>query len=233
MESDVFNKAQNRKAIPIGRVLFLLLIILFFEIGSSLIYINFIGKNRINPLLFTAIQRIFEMCLVFGFMFKWHYGVSHLGLSRNRIKNGLIHGLFWCLGFGFLVGLFAIVLLSFGVNPHHLLKPGRIKPSDFLTTPSDLMLKISIQCLLGPMVEDLVFIGLIYNAFRARLNLFLSVLTVAALFALAHGCISLSSIIPFVGGLLFTLSFEFSGSLITPIIIHSCGNLAILMIQLL
>jgi membrane protease YdiL (CAAX protease family) len=97
----------------------------------------------------------------------------------------------------------------------------------------ELVTYILAGCILGPAVEDLVFIGLLYNGLRTRLNLVLSVLIVASLFALAHGWISLGLIIQFVGGLLFTLSFEFSGSLLTPIIIHWSGNLALLAVQLL
>ncbi len=85
------------------------------------------------------------------------------------------------------------------------------------------------------MVEDLLFTGLIYNSLRTKLNIVFSSFIVSMLFASVHalvqGFFSMALIVQFVGGLLFTLSFEFSDSLLTPIIIHWCGNIAILTIQ--
>ena len=156
----------------------------------------------------------------------WGYKLRHLGISKSRLNIGLFHGILWCLGFGVMVGILALLLLLFGINPFYIL--GRAQ----FGRPLDLFAYIMIGCLWGPMVEDLVFIGLFYNGLRRRLNIFISSLIVATFFALAHEFISLYLMIQFVGGLLFTLSFEFSGSLITPIIIHTCGNLAILTIQL-
>jgi membrane protease YdiL (CAAX protease family) len=183
------------------------------------------------PLFFTAIQRIADLAIILGFIFKWGYCFDHLGLSANRFKKGIIHGLFWCLGFGLLVVLIGAGLYSFGVNSRLFL--GHIKT----WTLTGLINYILVGCFLGPMVEDLLFTGLIYNGLRAKLNIAFSALIVSILFAFVHafvhGFISISLIIQFMGGLLFTLSFEFSGSLLTPMIIHWCGNMAILTIQII
>ena len=227
MESVIYKAQNNRKAIPIGKALMLLSLIICLEIGSTFIYHIFIGKARISPLFITAIQRIAVIIVLLGFIFKWGYCFDHLGLSTTKFKQGIIHGLFWCIGFGMLVGLFGGILWIFGVNPRSLI--GHTKA----WTPIGLVAYILVGCLLGPIVEDLVFTGLIYNGLRAKLNIAFSVLLVSIFFALAHGFISMSLIIQFIGGVLFTLSFEFSGSLLTPMIIHWCGNIAILTIQIL
>ena len=181
------------------------------------------------PLFFTAIQRIVDITVILGFIFKWGYCLDHLGLSPNRFKRGVIHGLIWCLGFGLLVVFIGTGLYFSGVNPFLLFGHKKNRALAGLIT------YILVGCFLGPMVEDLLFTGLIYNGIRTKLNIAFSSLIVSMLFASVHGLVlgffSIALIIQFVGGLLFTLSFEFSGSLFTPMIIHWCGNIAILMIQ--
>ncbi|MGA1864711.1 MAG: lysostaphin resistance A-like protein [bacterium] len=186
-------------------------------------------RVRIVPLFFTAIQRIADLGIILGFIFKWGYCFEHLGLSAKRFKKGIIHGLFWCLGFGLIVAFIGAGLYLFGVNPFSFFRHTQNY------SLSGLITYILIGCFLGPMVEDLVFTGLIYNGLRTKLNIALSALIVSIFFASVHafGFISIFLIIQFVGGLLFTLSFEFSGSLLTPMIIHCCGNMAIFAIQMI
>lgn len=227
MESVGPVEKNERKAIPIGKIVILIFLILLVEIGGAIIYQMFIGRIRLDPLFFVALQRLAGLALVFGFLLKWGYGPDHLGLSAGRIKQGIVHGILWSLGFGLIVSLIGTCLWTSGTNPLSFFS------STKAWAPIEMVTYILVGCLLGPAVEDLVFIGLLYNGLRTRLNLAFSVVIVASLFALAHGWIFMGLIIQFVGGLLFTLSFEFSGSLLTPILIHWSGNLALLAVQLL
>jgi membrane protease YdiL (CAAX protease family) len=231
MESVIFKAQPNRKAIPIGNALILLFLIICLETGSIFLYPMFIEKARMSPIFFTAIQRIADLAIILILIFKWGYCFEHLGLAANRFKKGIIHGLFWCLGFGLLVVVLGAGLYLFGVNPFSFLGYTNNRSLTGLIT------YILVGCFLGPMVEDLLFTGLIYNGLRTKLNIAFSSLIVSILFAsihaLVYGFVSISLIIQFIGGLLFTLSFEFSGSLLTPMIIHWCGNMAILTIQIL
>ena len=229
MESAIFKAQPNRKAIGIGKSLILLFLIICLEIGGIFLYRFFKCKAIMVPLFFTGIQRIADIILILGFIFKWGYCLDHLGLSANRFKQGIIHGLIWCLGFGLLVAFIGAGLYFSGVNAFSFF--GHTK-NRALTR---IIAYILIGCFLGPMIEDLLFTGLLYNAIRTKLNIAFSSLIVSMLFATVHavaqGFFSIALIIQFVGGLLFTLSFEFSGSLLTPIIIHWCGNITILAIQ--
>ena len=231
MESVIFKAQPDRKAIPIGKALFLLFLIICLEAGSLFLYPLLMNKARIAPLFFTAIQRIADLAIILGFIFKWGYCFEHLGLSAKRLKKGIIHGFFWCMGFGLVVALISAVLYFLGINPFLFLRCTKNRSLTGIIT------YILIGCFLGPMVEDLLFTGLIYNGLRTRLNIAYSSLIVSILFAsvhaIAYGFISIALIIQFVGGLLFTLSFEFSGSLLTPMIIHWCGNMAIFAIQII
>ncbi|MGA1839105.1 MAG: lysostaphin resistance A-like protein [bacterium] len=231
MESVIFKAQPDRKAIPIGKAFILLFFIICIEAGSVFLYLLLMKRVRIVPLFFTAIQRIADLAIILGFIFKWGYCFEHLGLSAKRFKKGIIHGLFWCMGFGSLVALIGAVLYFFGINPLLFLRCSKNRSLTGIIT------YILVGCFLGPVVEDLLFTGLIYNGLRTRLNIAYSSLIVSILFAsvhaIAYGFVSIALIIQFVGGLLFTLSFEFSGSLLTPMIIHWCGNIAILAIQMI
>ncbi|MGA1845371.1 MAG: lysostaphin resistance A-like protein, partial [bacterium] len=165
--------------------------------------------------------------LIVGFLAYWGYGPDYVGLSPSLFRRGFLHGILWCCGFGACVGAVGVILHLAGIPVHMILGSMRMQSARRLVT------YVLVGCLIGPMVEDLVFIGLIYNALRRRIPLLLAMAVVVPLFAAAHGRISFSLGIQALGAILFTLSFEYSGSLLTPMIIHACGNLAILAVQLL
>jgi len=96
---------NGRKAIPIGKIGIIFSLILLIEIGGVYIYEIFIGRTRLEPIFFVALQRLTGLALIFGLLFKWGYGPDHMGLSAGRIKRGIVHGLLWSLGFGLIVGL--------------------------------------------------------------------------------------------------------------------------------
>ncbi|MBN2372984.1 CPBP family intramembrane metalloprotease [bacterium] len=217
----------ERYALPAGRAFILVLLLISLEIIGNLVYQTVLSESRIDPLIFTGILRAIGMAAILGLAFKWGYSLSHIGLSAGRLKKGLKHGLLWCAGFGLAVGISGAILFLSGTNPLSFF--GRAGSRN----TSGIIAYFLIGCLIGPIVEDMAFIGIIYNSLRARLNLVFSVLIVAGIFAAAHGLISLSLLIQFTGALLFTLSFEFSGSLLAPLIIHCAGNMAIFAIQFL
>lgn len=217
----------DRYALPIGRASVLLLLLLSLEIIGAFVYQTVLSESRIDPLIFTGILRAIGMAAILGFAFKWGYSLSHIGLSAGRLKKGLKHGLLWCAGFGLAVSISGAILFLSGANPLSFFGHAGSRNT------SGIIAYFLIGCLIGPIVEDMTFIGIIYNSLRARLNPVFSVLIVAGIFAAAHGFISLSLLIQFTGALLFTLSFEFSGSLLAPLIIHCAGNMAIFAIQLL
>lgn len=219
--------SNDRRALPIGRAVLLFCAILCIELGGVVGYNLFLKKLHIPPLIFTAIQRIIMASLIIGMTIKWGNGLESLGLSKYRVRAGFKQGMLWSLGFGLLVGFTGSVFFIFGINPVSLIS------SACSWTTSKIITYILIGCVLGPAVEDLVFVGLLYNSIRTRLNLVLSVLGIATIFALAHGLFAFSLIIQFTGGLLFVLSFESSDSLIAPMIIHCLGNMALLALQLL
>lgn len=227
MEPVVFEEKHDTKALPIDKAFFLFFLLICLEIGSAIFYQRSLRAAGVPSLIFIALQRIAGGGLIIGFMAFWEYGPDHVGLSPSLFRKGFLHGILWCCGFGVFVGCVGGILYLAGIPVHSLFGSTRFQSACGLIT------YMLVGCLLGPMVEDLVFIGLFYNALRRRVPLLLSIAIVVPLFAAAHGHFSVFLIIQALGAILFTLSFEYSGSLLTPMIIHSCGNLAILAMQLL
>lgn len=84
--------------------------------------------------------------------------------------------------------------------------------------------------LIGPILEELVFTLLIYSSLRKRLNIPLALLINVAAFALAHGSRGQIPWPQAAGGIAFCLTFEYSGALLAPILVHCLGNTAIFLI---
>jgi len=227
MEPVVFEEKHAAKALPLSRTFLLLFLLICLEIGSAIFYQRSLRDAGVPLLLFIAFQRIAGVFLIVGFLAFWGYGLDHVGLSPSFFRRGLLHGFLWCCGFGVLVGCAGVILYLAGIPVRSFFGITRFQSA------CGLIAYALVGCLLGPMVEDLVFIGLFYNSLRRRAPLLLSIAVIVLLFAAAHGHISVSLVIQGIGAILFTLSFEYSGSLLTPMIIHACGNLAILAMQIL
>jgi len=226
METVTKKPLQDRNAIPLGRGLILSFILITLMIRGDLLP-PLMKRLRLDPLLLIAILRIIAASVTTGMALFWGYDLSALGLAKKNVKRGIKHGILWCAGFGFFVCILGIGLYMFGINPFSLFSPIGHRSIPYL------IMYYCVGCIIGPVVEDLIFTGLLYNSLRTRLNLIPSILLVAVLFALCHGYLSLFLIIQFTGGVMFALSFEFSHSLLTPMIIHICANLAITTIQVL
>lgn len=234
MAAVMLRPQPDRRAVPFFRSLILSLFLISITIRGD--FISAIVKDsNINPFLLIVILRIIGTALLLTLTYLWGYTIESLGLARGKIKKGVKHATIWCLGFGFVIALIAGIIYLKGIIPFSLFANAGDRDAGYLIA------YFLVGCFIGPMVEDMTFVGLLYNSLRIKLNLILSALVVALLFALCHlqlfpfhlSQFSPFLVIQFVGGLLFTTSFEFSESLITPMIIHICGNCAITLISLI
>jgi membrane protease YdiL (CAAX protease family) len=76
---------------------------------------------------------------------------------------------------------------------------------------------------IAPLVEEVIFRGLIYGWLRAHMPIAVAVIVSAAIFAAAH-VIPLLLPALFVVGIILALVYEYSGSLWTSILLHSIQN---------
>ncbi|MBC2715537.1 MAG: CPBP family intramembrane metalloprotease [Desulfobacteraceae bacterium] len=199
-------------------------IILTVEIG--------IQKLPLEPLMKTGTARCLEIVLIL-MVFRWFdNGLGAIGLSCDRIVPGIKKGLIWSGGFGILAAMLGALLFFSGINPFKLLRV--VLPASKL----DIVLFYIIGGLMAPLAEEIFFRGVIYGYIKKLLYKKINKWSIPAaliistyLFVMAHQGSSGIPLLQLVGGIVFCVSYEIEKSLLTPILIHSLGNLALFTIS--
>lgn len=76
----------------------------------------------------------------------------------------------------------------------------------------------------GPLVEEVFFRGLLYGLLRKKLGVWKAVFISSALFGVAHGFGPIG-LVAALGGVGFALVYENTGSLAPAVVAHMLGNL--------
>jgi len=195
-------------------------IIFFVETG--------VQKLPLEPLIKTGIARCLEIVLIL-MVFRWFdSGLTAIGLSSYRIVPGFKKGLIWSAGFGLLAAILGVLLFLSGINPFALL---HLKLPE---SKLNIVLFYIIGGLIAPVAEEIFFRGVIYGYVKGVLKKKINQWSIPAaliistyLFVFAHQGNSGIPLPQLVGGIVFCLSYEVEKSLLTPIVIHSLGNLAL------
>ena len=176
-------------------------------------------SNSFPPVISLAIIRSLQIVFLLIFLYFTSDGLEFAGLLKSQWYHGLKTGLIWSFLFGIIVILAAWFIFHFaGINPLLLLNlnPFRGNPIIFFLTGT----------VIGPIAEEIFFRGILYSFLR-KSGIIVAVVTTTLIFALFHVSNGSFPVVQIVGGLIFAISFEYSKSLITPIVIHVLGNLAI------
>jgi membrane protease YdiL (CAAX protease family) len=92
---------------------------------------------------------------------------------------------------------------------------------------SDLLIMLTAVCVFAPVFEEILFRGFLYRNLRDRFGPWLGLCFSSFLFAIAH--VDMSNLLPlFAIGLAFGYSYERSGSLWVPVLIHALWNFSTL-----
>ncbi len=88
-----------------------------------------------------------------------------------------------------------------------------------------------LMVVLAPLVEELIFRGLLYRMLRERWGIGLSVVVSAVFFSLVHHGLLFSP--QLVGGIIFAVAYEWSKSLWVSIVLHMGANSAVYLLSVL
>jgi len=208
---------------------------LIMTTGCIFIVENVVIKLPLNSILITGIARIIEVLLIiFIFCIFEKSGVQLIGLAKNNIVKGFKKGLLWSACFALAAGMSGVVIFIFGINPFKLLS------INLPNSVHQILLFFIIAGIIAPIAEEVFFRGVLYGFIRGlliikfgRWGVITALILSTLMFVAAHLSSAGIPIPQLIGGVVFCLAYEIEGSLLTPIIIHSTGNLALFTISLI
>jgi membrane protease YdiL (CAAX protease family) len=185
-----------------------------------------ISRDLYDSMIVLGVTRIIETGIIVSCALLWGKELSSIGLGRARIAYGIRRGLIWSAGFAVVVALASAVLYLAEIDLLVLLKvslPGRL---------SEILLFLLVGGIVGPTAEELFFRGVLYSFLR-RWGVVVAVVVSTGLFVLAHPISQGFPLPQAVGGMVFALAYEIEGSIMTPVVIHVLGNLALYTLSLI
>ncbi len=191
------------------------------------IVLRFLAMDgRLSGMALTGVARLLESILMILIVLRFGKGLQDIGLHRLTMGRGLKQGIAWSAGFGALTAIAAAVMIGAGLDPFAYIAVAM--PPD----SADIILLFCTAGVVGPVAEEIFFRGLMYGFFR-RWGIVPALFLTTVVFVLAHSVTHPIPLPQIVGGFVFALAYEVSGSLITPIVIHILGNSAIYALSLL
>ena len=213
---------MEAKEIPIRTLFLCLAAVLVVELGTRVVT----AKSGYHPMLILGGARLFEILLIVLIVSAWGKGLPSIGLARSEMFSGLKKGLLWSAGFGGVTFIVCVGLFAASMNPLTFIR------AQLPTQTSDLIFFFIVGAIFGPLAEELFFRGILYGFLR-RWGVIVAVVVSTLIFVLCHPIQHGIPITRLLGGILFAVAYEISGSLMVPITIHALGNLAIFTISLM
>jgi membrane protease YdiL (CAAX protease family) len=168
--------------------------------------------------------RTIEIGAMIGIIRYLEPGLVTIGWAPGTWIRGMAVGALWSLGFALAAATGIAVLYVMGQNPLAML---RIRlPEECI----GLVMFFLVGGLIAPLAEEICFRGLVYTFFR-RWGVVVAVIGSTLAFVVLHS-IHGFPLVQIIGGLVFAISFEVTGNLMVPIVIHMLGNCAIFALSL-
>ena len=213
---------MEAKEISIRTLFLCIAAILAVELGTRVVT----AKSVHHPMLILGGARLLQILLIILIVSTWGKGLSSIGLARSEMVFGLKKGLLWSAGFGAITSIVCAGLFAASINPLTFIR------AQIPTQTGDLILFFIVGGMLGPVAEELFFRGILYGFLR-RWGVIVALVFSTLIFVLCHPIHQGIPVTRLLGGILFAVAYELSGSLMVPITIHALGNLAIFTISLI
>ena len=211
---------METNTVTIKPLLIVVAVIIFIEAATG--YLLF--REPYHPMIIMGLERITQIFLMMLVILTWGGGLPSVGLSPPATMPGFKKGLIWSAAVGAVTILVSVVVFVTGSDPLAWIH------TDLPSGHTDLLLFFLVGGIIAPVAEEVFFRGVLYGFFR-RWGVLVAVVLSTLLFVLFH---PIGYGIPWpqiMGGMLFAVAYEMTGSLMTPITLHVLGNLAIFSIS--
>lgn len=173
-------------------------------------------KNQV--IFFTLIyDSLLSIILVAIIKFGFKQNISVLGIKRKDLRKNIELGLAFALIFSFVYLIFS---LSRETNKFEI---GVIKRINNLTNILDYSLYFFLIAILGPIVEEITYRGILYSPYRKKYDSKVAIIITSIFFSIAHTKSPTVSV--FITGIFLGILYEKTESLISTIVAHSTYNL--------
>jgi len=155
--------------------------------------------------------------------------LANLGFASKNLAKNIFYGVFGYIGVAapvFLVGAFVYVVLNF----MRIIPPPQPIVGLFLMEKNIALILVSslIASVFGPVIEEIFFRGVMYNAVKRRLGVFGAILTTSVIFSFLHTHAFEYFLVGFVPitilGMALAYLYEKTGSLVPSITLHVLNN---------
>ena len=185
------------------------------------------GKTPLDSIIIIGFARCVEISLLLIIVYLIETNnFQAVGIHLYPVRQPLLRGFLWSLGFGLVVSLIALVLYLAGMDLLGLIS------TKLPHSQMSLVAFFLVGGFISPVAEEIFFRGIIFGYLR-RWGVWLAVGGSTLLFVLAHAPSRGVPLPQLVGGLLFAVAYEKEKNLLVPITIHVLGNLAIFTLSLI
>lgn len=218
-------------AMQFAAVLLLMFSIMVFRISSSMITGStyFLSETDINAIAHDILLPSFILAAFLTFGISW---LAHVIFKKPFvIRLSINKASFSAVTVAFVIGcslqmpivLIMSLIQEAGVAPELFDKYA--KAMEPLTQNQNFVLQILAIGIIGPILEEVIFRGLIFDQLRKNVPLSYAVILQSALFGISHLNI-IQGTYAFLIGILMAMSLVWSRSLLVPIAIHIGMNLS-------
>jgi len=213
---------MEAKKIEIKTLFLCLATVLSVEVALRLV----ISKGLWQPMILLGAARLLETILIALLFLISEKGLTSIGLIGSQFVPDLKKGLIWSAGFG-LVACFGFAAMIFlGINPLTYVR------TPLPRNPNEIALFFLVGGMVAPVAEEVFFRGVLYSFFK-RWGVIVAIVLTTVIFVLIHTLNGGFPVTQVVGGIVFALAYEMTGSLVVPITIHALGNTAIFTLSLI
>lgn len=192
-----------------------------------------IGLTADNFGIFILVAQIFGLlaCLVIITKKLKHHGGSWSSVGLRKFK--LLKGAKYILGYyGIILGLLlllAIIATSLSLGDVPSTPDGESGGSGMLAAMGGFWPTFALTVVLAPIIEEIVFRGVLFPAIRRRFGVLLGVVVSSLIFTLVHlNPLQMISVLPL--GIYLAVMYQRTGSIYPGMLLHASWNLLVLFI---